>query len=75
MCAVGVLQPQSTSSLYLHRDLGMGMCCRLSQSSYSGWIIIAIVIPHNWTRLCCLQGTSMPMTSSDFRNTLQNRHS
>lgn len=51
------------------------VCCRLSQSSYYGWIIIAIVIPHNWTRLCCLQGTSMPMTSSDFRNTLQNRHS
>ena len=44
------------------------VCCRWSLRSYYGWIIIAIVIPHNWTRLCCLQGTSMPMTSSDFHN-------
>lgn len=26
MGAVGVLPPQSTSSLYLHGDLGLGMC-------------------------------------------------
>lgn len=26
MCAVGVLQSQPTSSLYLPRDLGLGMC-------------------------------------------------
>lgn len=36
------------------------VCCLSSQSSYYGWIIIAIVIPHNWTRLCCLQGTPCP---------------
>lgn len=52
--------------LYQSQDLGLGcVCCHQSQSSYYGSIIIAIVIPHNWTRLCCLQGTSLPVTSSD----------
>lgn len=63
-------QPPSVSSLYQHQLWAwVCVCCLLSQNSYYGWIIIAIVIPHNWTRLCCLQGThSMPVTSSDFHN-------